>query len=546
LRPSSTPSSDPRKGRKGVLRRALARLALAGFTTFLAFLGGELFFRHRGGYLLFSARLEADPTRTTESLGAPGPAGERYSLERYIADSGLGAAEAARLRASPPVPEKPPIPAVFQARHEKTGNYGATHLWNDHYARTEPERLRGVCPGLDDLECAYLFHAPWETPYPHYRYPSGVTLSTGLATNRFGYRGPDITIEKPPRTIRIACLGGSTTVCGPGLAHSYPEILEHFLDLWGAAREPPVAFDVINTGRDGIGAADIAAVLRYEVLPLSPDYVIYYEGSNDFDPRSVVHVKDPNVRFRRPPRNLVPRDRAIGSSDGNVLDRLSDHSAVFERIRILKEATLQSGKEAPKPEQQFVLPDGVNEAGPDLRLVRSVLELGKILDALGTIREDMERAGGKMLLATFHWHVYDGLVLDPARHRSLYIYLNRYWWPISYANLRRTVDFQNRVYARWAAENGVDLIDVSGKIPGESDLFADAIHMVDIGVRIQAWIVFRALIPILEQDLDRGRVPAAMVSPAPAEHPYVNPAHARVRLRSGEVRAMPAGFRCEG
>jgi hypothetical protein len=158
----------------------------------------------------------------------------------------------------------------------------------------------------------------------------------------------------------------------------------------------------------------------------------------------------------------------------------------------------------------------------------------------------MERAGGKMLLATFHWHVHDGLVLDPARHRSLYIYLNRYWWPISYANLRRSVDFQNRVYARWAAENRVDLIDVSGKIPRESDLFFDAIHMVDLGVRIQAWIVFRALIPILEQDLDRGRVPAPGVSPAPAEHPYINSAHSRIRLRSGEVRAMPADFRCEG
>jgi len=541
LRPSSTPSSDP-PSRRGWRRKVVARLLLCGLTTLLTFVAGEIFLRHWGGYRLLSLRLETDPMRSLASLGGGGPGKDRYSLERYIADAGLTGAEEAWLRASPPVPQKPPIPPVFVTRHEKAGSYGANHIWNDVYARSGD--LRGVCPGLDELECAYLFHAPWETPYPHYRYPSGITLSTGLATNRFGYRGPDITIEKPPGSIRIACLGGSTTVCGPGLAHSYPELLEHFLDLWGAARERPVTFDVINTGRDGIGAADIAAVVRYEILPLSPDYVLYYEGSNDFDPRSVVQVKDPNVRFRRPPRGVVPRDRALGSSDGNVLDRLSDHSAVFERIRMLKEATLQSGKEAPKPAQEFVLPEGVTEAEPDIRLVRGVLNLGKILDALGSIREDMEGAGGKMFLATFHWRVHDGMVLDPARHRSLYIYLNRYWWPISYANMRRAIDFQNRVYAAWAAENGVEILDVSGRMPAESDLFLDAIHMLDLGVRIQAWIVFQSLVPVLERDLDAGRIPAAGGA-LPPEHPYINASHTRIRLRGGEVRAMPADFRCE-
>jgi hypothetical protein len=485
--------------------------------------------------------------RSTASLGGPGLGKEPYSLERYIADAGLTPAEEAWIRASPPIPVKPPIPPIFQARHEKAGSYGANHVWNEHYARTEREKLQGTCPGLDELDCAYVFLAPWGTPYPHYRYPSSVTLSTGLATNRFGYRGPDISLEKPPRTIRIACLGGSTTVCGPGLAHSYPELLEHFLDLWGATLEPPVAFDVINTGRDGIGAADIAAVLRYEVLPLSPDYVLYYEGANDFDPRSVVDVKDPKARFRRPPRGVVPRDRAVGSSEGNVLDHLSDYSAVCERIRILKEATLYTGKEAPKPPQEFVLPGGVKETEPDIRLVKEALNLGRILEALGSIRQDMERAGGKMLLATFRWHVQDGMVLDPARHRSLYIYLNRYWWPISYANMRRAADFQNRVYTAWAAENGVDLIDVSGKMPVESDLFFDAIHMVDLGVRIQAWIAFRALIPVLERDLAGGRIPAAAPNAPPlAEHPYINAAHARVLLRGGELREMPSDYRCGG
>ena len=51
--------------------------------------------------------------------------------------------------------------------------------------------------------------------------------------------------------------------------------------MWLKANNYSLQAEIINAGREGIGSSDIAAILEQEVLPLAPDYVIYYEGAND-------------------------------------------------------------------------------------------------------------------------------------------------------------------------------------------------------------------------------------------------------------------------
>jgi hypothetical protein len=134
-----------------------------------------------------------------------------------------------------------------------------------------------------------------------------------------------------------------------------------------------------------------------------------------------------------------------------------------------------------------------------------------------------------MLLTTFDWFAYDGMVLDPTRHRNLYSYLNRVYWPISYANMRRAADFQNRVFKKWAAENRVDMIDVAGLMPKQPDLYDDAIHNTYVGTRIRAWINFEALVPLLQEDIESGDLPR----PAKIkfrQHPNIKSAEYRTRV----------------
>ncbi|GIK38876.1 MAG: hypothetical protein BroJett011_27090 [Chloroflexota bacterium] len=411
------------------------------------------------------------------------------------------------------------------ARAEQYG-YRANYLWNKYLSDgyfLNSGIFRAVPPEV------YSYDPSWRTAYPRYRYPANVTLPTGLTTNPFGWRGPALSLKKPARTIRIACVGASTTVDGHSLPFSYPELLQHWLNLWAQESGYNVRFEVINAGREGIGSRDIAAVARYEVLPLDVDYVVYYEGSNQFDPRTMVSYPA-DVTFGQPPAGVAPNFANVDSNDKTWLDQLSEYSALAARARSLVEQFSITGSEPAKPEQTFFLPDGLNEFKPDRAHLGKALALKAILADLNKIKHDLEAQNVKFVLATFDWFVYDGLVLDPARHRVLYGYLNRIYWPISYANMRRMADLQNRVFRLWAAENRVSLIDVAGQMPKHPDLYDDAIHNTELGIRIRAWINFQTLVPLLKRDIEIKRLPR----PARLfyeEHPY---------LQSGyEIRALP-------
>jgi hypothetical protein len=184
------------------------------------------------------------------------------------------------------------------------------------------------------------------------------------------------------------------------------------------------------------------------------------------------------------------------------------------------EQFLVTGQEPPKPEQTFHLPEGVDEAKPDRTKLDNALDLKRILGDLDAIKRDADANNIRMIMTTFNWFAYDGMTLDPTRHRNLYGYLNRMYWPISYANIRRACDFQNRVFKQWAADNQTPLVDVAGQMPPQPDLYDDAIHTTILGSRIRAWLIFEELLPLLKKDIESGRLP----QPARlnyTEHPYI-------------------------
>jgi|GEM_PF-1779446 len=471
----------------------------------------------KAGELLTEAAPPAAPALPLDALAV-------YSLDDFVSDFKFSAyVKPDWIYTSPERLTKYEIKAEASARAGQYG-YRANYWWNE-YLSDDYFLNRGIFSNVPPQ--VYTYHPAWGTAYPRYRYPPHVTLPTGLTTNQFGWRGPEITLKKPVRTIRIACVGASTTVDGHSLPYSYPELLQHWLNLWAKESGYKVHFEVINAGREGIGSRDIAAVVRYEVLPLNVDYVVYYEGSNQFDPRSMVSFP-PDITFGQPPDGVAPNFANVESDDKTWLDQLSEYSALAARARSLVEQFSMTGAEPAKPEQSFILPEGLNEFRPDRAHVGKALALKAILGDLDTIKQDLETQNVKFVLATFDWFVYDGMVLDPARHRTLYGYLNRIYWPVSYANMRRMADLQNRVFRLWAAENRVPLIDVAGQMPKHPDLYDDAIHNTELGIRIRAWINFQTLVPLLKRDIETKRLPR----PAQLtyrEHPYLQPEyHTRI------------------
>ena len=339
--------------------------------------------------------------------------------------------------------------------------------------------------------------------YPTFRnYPS-ITTPLGLVTNRWGWRGRDIEVDKPPGTIRIAFIGGSTTINGHGFPHSYPEYIEHWLNLWARARELPVRFESLNLGRSGANSADLVAVVKQELLPVEPDLALYYEGANHFKSvRFSIESSDASG-LQGPTGVAMMREAAAGARQG-----VRDYSALIGRLAYnLAAFTQASGRELPRPDYSVTWPEGLDEQDPDLDRRDLPLLLFMQLENIEAIRSALDRIGAELVLSSFVWLVADGLVLDPLRHEYLYQHLNGPYWPLSYKDHRRFLDFQNRVYRRYAASRGLAFIDMATLFPDDPDLFVDGMHRVDAGVRLHAWLTFRELLPVIRERIRTGALP---------------------------------------
>lgn len=99
--------------------------------------------------------------------------------------------------------------------------------------------------------------------------------------NSLGFRGHEISIQKPARTFRIAALGESSTFgYSDDETSPYPFQLEKMLNK----KKPPDCnfnFEVINAGVEKYFSWQILKHFEKNVLHLKPDAVIVYMGWND-------------------------------------------------------------------------------------------------------------------------------------------------------------------------------------------------------------------------------------------------------------------------
>ncbi len=148
-------------------------------------------------------------------------------------------------------------------------------------------------------------------PHPYVGYilspgaasPPGSILN--FSVNAMGFRGENISLSKPARTFRIACLGGSTTYgsADKGDATTWPAQLEQELNNSLPAGSPYKSVEVINAGVVGYTSMESFVNFKMRVMPLEPDLVILYHGINDarvidrpdFQP-DYSHVRMPWVR----------------------------------------------------------------------------------------------------------------------------------------------------------------------------------------------------------------------------------------------------------
>jgi hypothetical protein len=407
-------------------------------------------------------------------------------------------------QSDPTLPNRTAPDPFLAERYRKTGNtLQSLYVWN------RKQVLESVCKGKSffDLDSVYVFDSPSGTEFPRYRFPANKTLPTGLVTNQFGWRGPPLTLNRPPKTVRIAFVGASTTANPHGYLFSYPEYVVHWLNLWAVSRGLDVRFEVVNAGHEGTNSNDFRAIVRDELKLADPDLVIYYEGSNQFWPVQFVHW----------PGGVSERSRVTLAETF-----LTTHFAVARRISYgFKNG--QDGREPHKTFGKVEWPSTLDEFDPNPLDANLPVSLPTIVDDLSAIDSSLRSSGAELVLSSFIWLAYDGMVLELPRQTFLFAYLNETFGPFPYAHMRRMADFQNRVFRNFAKIKSDLFIDVSGSYPQDSNLFDDAIHMNPTGIRLHAWIVLQQLIPIVEERLHSGKLPRPPRRDVPTAHPAQSP-----------------------
>ncbi|MPZ34291.1 MAG: hypothetical protein GEV13_25465 [Rhodospirillales bacterium] len=214
---------------------------------------------------------------------------------RHLDETGLspGVDRAWFFADPPPLPNRRAIPQEWLELVRKVEQSGVTEgtrradmfkAWNAAFVG-DPCRDAYLCGAPGHL---YLYDSPSGEARPPYRYLPNATTPIGLVTNDYGFRGPPVPFARQPRTVRIAFIGVSTTVGNHYFPYSYPAFIGNWLNMWAASRKLDVRFEILDAGRESTTSSDNVAVVRGEVLLLQPDLLVYYEGANQFDLRTLV------------------------------------------------------------------------------------------------------------------------------------------------------------------------------------------------------------------------------------------------------------------
>lgn len=257
-----------------------------------------------------------------------------------------------------------------------------------------------------------------------------------ITTNAFGLRGPPIEKDKPPRTTRIAILGGSSVF---GYLVSDGQEAARLLErtLTAAGRDA----QVLNAGVPGYNLFQTTHRYREVVAPLSPDIVILYLGWNDL---TYLVSEEPAAQ-----RHRVGHPYAWW-------ERVLSHSTLYGLIayRLLS------------PPPRFVPP-------PATRGEPTEAGAAQFRENLRTLLDEIKAGGATPLI------VAQVMAADAAAGADVRGYLGA--TPQQQQQNAALGQWVQQTLAQIAAEQQVPFVDASSVIAPTSEHLADAIHLTAAG-----------------------------------------------------------------
>ena len=151
------------------------------------------------------------------------------------------------------------------------------------------------------------------TGNPGVSYEENGEIKKTTVFNSMGFVGDDFNYNKQKNTIRIACIGGSTTERG------YPAVTEYQLNKFF---KDSLKFEVLNFGVSGWTSANSLVNYILNVRSFNPDYVLIHHGWNE-------------ERIRNTPRNLFQTDYSHALTyfhEPEIIDKIPIRISVLYRM----------------------------------------------------------------------------------------------------------------------------------------------------------------------------------------------------------------------
>ena len=316
---------------------------------------------------------------------------------------------------------------------------------------------------IDNYRVRYYSHINQELKYRPHPYFGYIRLDRGSkdAINSLGFWGPEWATEKPPNTVRVVALGGSTTAGPTAWPYQLEEILKQRVD--------GVDVEVLNLGIGGWTSAEAVAAFAMVGLSYSPDLVVVHCVNNDLEPMRAMTPEVDYSHYRRA-MNVVQTDAGAArfrQDSGDVIDAvIAKWSKLYVYAKLF-----QSGQVPPRA-SLHALTTWSNDTRPEPG-ERGVAIFQRNLRSIAALAS---ANGARTVLATM-----------PA------LSTKRPGIPMVPDGHLRSLEAQNQRLRDLAASEGWILADLAQLSTELTPYYEDAIHVDFEGERIKARGVAEAL-----------------------------------------------------
>jgi lysophospholipase L1-like esterase len=301
-----------------------------------------------------------------------------------------------------------------------------------------------------------------------------VTAKGPIHINKLGLRGRDLIQRKPEGTLRVLCLGGSSTFnYHASQGRTWPMLLEQYLRT---ALKQDV--EVINAGTPGYSLYQSSVRFEHELINYDPDVVLVYHLWNDLklfwmdNPADMISKWEVHGRFNEASTLLEPFP---------LLDNMSRVSQFVTHLRFAWISNMKKRRRA-DDEGWFHLKLDKRITGPGVEFYRSNLQ------RVARVAADHNLPLGLIDQAMI-------VVEDPAATQNSKIRYN--YLGFDHPTVLEAVRRARAVTREVAMADNVSIITTDG-FPKDFEHFRDHVHLNEAGLAKLVALIGPQIVALVE------------------------------------------------